>query len=243
MDISTILWREFLFFRRRWLKITNSAIISPLLYMIAFGWGVGSQVTMEGADYKVFIIPGIVALATMNTSFNAVAVRVNISRLHEKSFENYILAPVRMFSVAAGNILAGTVRGFYAALLILLTALFFGVRLHTGPAFFLICLLNSFLFASLGYFAAMIIDSHYDMNRFTIYFITPMTFLCGTFFDPAAAPAAIRNFIYLLPLTHASGSLRALGLGGSFSWISIIVLTVYALVFFALSLRANYREI
>ena len=80
MEVFTVLWREFIFFKRRFLKITISAIMTPLLYLIAFGWGLGKDIVIEGATYMHFVIPGIIALTTMNTSFNAVSVRINISK-------------------------------------------------------------------------------------------------------------------------------------------------------------------
>ncbi len=95
MEIFAVLWREFLFFLREdFFNITTSAIITPLLYMVAFGWGLGSDVHIEGYTYMHFVVPGIIALTTMNTSFSAMSVRLNSSRLHEKSFEFYMTSPV-----------------------------------------------------------------------------------------------------------------------------------------------------
>ncbi len=81
--------------REDFFNITTSAIITPLLYMVAFGWGgLGSDVHIEGYTYMHFVVPGIIALTTMNTSFSAMSVRLNSSRLHEKSFEFYMTSPV-----------------------------------------------------------------------------------------------------------------------------------------------------
>lgn len=242
MEVFTILWREYIFFKRRFFKITTSAIMTPILYLIAFGWGLGRDITVEGANYMYFIMPGIIALTTMNTSFNAIAIRINISKLHEKSFEYYLTSPVNMYLLALGHILSGALRGMYAAFLIVLVSYAFGVYIHIDLYFVLICFLNSFLFASFGYGAALSIDSHYDMNRFTTYVMTPMSFLCGTFFSLKKLPSCMKTLIDLLPLTHASVSLRSIVLKGQFSYKSIFILIVYCVVFYFYGVAMSYRE-
>ena len=123
-----------------------------------------------------FIIPGIIALSTMNTSFSAVSTRINVQRIFEKSFEYYLTSPVNMKLLALGQIIAGALRGMYAGLLVLLVSFLFGVYIPINFGFVLICFLNSFLFAAFGYGAALSINSHYDMNRFTTFILTPMSF-------------------------------------------------------------------
>jgi len=242
MEICTILWRELIFFKGRFFKITTTAIITPLLYLIAFGWGLGSDVYMNGYNYMYFIVPGIIALTTMNTSFNAVSIRINIAKLHEKSFEYYMTSPVNMYLLTLGQVLGGALRGMYAATLIFIVSHLFGVHININLAVIAICLLNSLLFAAFGYFAAMVIDSHYEMNRFTSYIITPMSFLCGTFFSLDKMPGAVKLLINILPLTHASLSLRAIALGGEIKAISIFVLALYFIFFYFMGVIASFRE-
>lgn len=190
-----------------------------------------------------YIIPGIIAMSTMHTSFNAVSIRISVARLHEKSFEYYMTAPINMYLLTFGYVLAGALRGFYAGLIILLVSYFFGTYIHLSFSFLLICFLNSMLFAAFGYFAAMVINTHYDMNRFTSFVITPMTFLCGTFFSLEKMPHLVKEFIKMLPLTHAISSLRNIALRGDTNYLSILILFTYFLAFYALGVYASYREI
>ncbi|WP_053956455.1 ABC transporter permease [Inediibacterium massiliense] len=243
MEILTILWREFVFFKKRAFKITSAAVITPLLYLLAFGWGLGSNVSIEGFSYLHYIIPGVIAMSTMHTSFNAVSLRISVARLHEKSFEYYMTAPVNMCLLTLGYVLSGALRGMYAGLIILIVSYMFGAYIHISFSFLFICFLNSMLFAAFGYFAAMIINTHYDMNRFTSFIITPMTFLCGTFFSLQKMPHIIRGFINLLPLTHAISGLRNIALKGESSLFSIMILSLYFIVFYALGVYTSYREI
>ncbi len=242
MEVFTILWREFLFFKRRIFNITTSAIINPLLYVIAFGWGLGADVQVEGTTYMHFVIPGIIALSTMNTSFSAVSVRVNISRLYEKSFEYYLTSPVNMKLLALGQILSGAFRGMYASMLVLFVSFIFGIYIPINFSFILICFLNSFLFSAFGYSAALSINSHYDMNRFSTFIMTPMSFLCGTFFSLNKLPLAIKKFINILPLTFTTTALRDITLKGSFNINAIFALLIYSAVFYTYGVIMSYRE-
>lgn len=147
-----------------------------------------------------------------------------------------------MYLLTLGQVLAGSLRGMYAAFLIIVVSSLAGVHIKINLFFIVLCLLNSLVFSAFGYFAAMVIDSHYDMNRFTSYIITPMTFLCGTFFSLEHLPGPVKFLINLLPLTHASVSLRAIALGGEVEMFSIVVLGCYFLVFFSMGVMASFRE-
>lgn len=236
-----VLWEEWVFFKRRFGQITSSALIGPVLYMIAFGWGMGRGVQVAGQSYMAFIIPGIIALTTMNSSYNAIAVQLNIHRLYDKSFQEYIIAPVSIFGITLGKILAGALRGMYGGALILLVSLLFGNMIRISFWFVVMMFLNSLVFSALGFFAALVVQSHADMNRFGTFLLTPMTFLCGTFFSPDSMPAIVKHVIYILPLTHSSQGLRAISAGGNVSLVNVLVLVFYFIALFALGLRQCYR--
>ncbi|PAB59041.1 ABC transporter permease [Anaeromicrobium sediminis] len=243
MEICTILWREWIFFKRQLGKITGGAIMNPLLYLIAFGWGFGEDIVVEGYNYMYYLIPGIIALSTMNTSFNAISLRVIVSKIYEKSFEYYLTAPVNIYLLALGHVLAGALRGMYAAFLIIIISYIFGIYIKINLALIFIIFLNSMLFSAFGYYAAILIKSHYQINWFKTYINTPMTFLCGTFFSLEKMPNIVKAIIEILPLTHASRSLRAIALNGQISITSIGVLFMYLIVFYFLSVYASFQEV
>ncbi|WP_091543813.1 ABC transporter permease [Alkaliphilus peptidifermentans] len=241
MEFEAILWEEWIVFKRKFWNITASAMISPLLYMVAFGWGLGKDMYINGHPYINFIVPGIVAMATMNTSYSAVAVLLNIHRLYDKTFEQYLIAPLPIYKYVLGKVLAGSFRGMYAGFIILTIAFLAGVKIKVTFIFVFIMFLNGLAFASLGFYAALVVDSHADMNRFSTYVLLPMTFLCGTFFSLENMPPTIQKVIYLLPLTHASRGLRSIALETPFNWVNILVLSVFFTLLFSLAIRQCYK--
>ena len=229
--IITVLWEKWVEFKFEWKKITASALVSPMLYMIALGWGLGSTSTVTDRPYIDFLVPGIIALSTMNNSFSAVGQPLNVQRLFERSFDQIIISPTPMPAYIFGQMLGGALRGMYSGLLILLLSIPFGASIQLSLPFFLVMLLNGMTFAALGILSAIVASSHGDIARFSTFFILPMTFLCNTFFPLERVPDFIQVLISILPLTHASSSLRAMAYGSAPNPLSLIVLAIYATVF------------
>ncbi|BBB89414.1 ABC transporter permease [Methylomusa anaerophila] len=229
-DIYTVFWRDWLVLHRRMTKFILSRMVTPVLYLVAFGWGLGRGIQMNGGSYLNFIVPGIMALNAMNISFNSVASPLNMMRLYHKSFEEYLVAPVGPAAFVIGKILAGTLRGMISCAVIFLLAHFFGATIAIHAGFLLVLMLICALFAAMGVVAAMVIDSHEDMGNFSTYFLLPMSFLCATFFTVDKFPLVLRWIIEILPLTHATYALRILGAGGHTPWPSVAVLGAYAVI-------------
>lgn len=240
--IATVLWEKWVEFKFEWIKITASALVSPLLYMIALGWGLGSASTVTDRPYIDFLVPGIIALTTMNTSFSAVSQPLNVQRIFERSFDQIIISPTPMPAYIFGQMLGGALRGIYSGVLILLLSIPFGAHIQLSVSFFLVMLLNGLAFSALGVTAAILAKTHGDIARFSSFVILPMTFLCNTFFPLDRVPAFIQVLISILPLTHASGSLRSLAYGSAPNLLSLAVLAIYAVVFMIIANIAVIRR-
>ncbi len=241
MEITTILWREWLFLKRRFWRVTFSQMVSPLLYFVTFGMGLGRMMDVNGQPYLHYLIPGLLAMTTMRNSYTSVSTRISVMRLHEKSFECYFYSPTRMYLLAVGHILAGALRGMYSGIFILILGAVSGARLNFNLWLLIAVALNSLIFSALGFFAAMIIESHYDMNNFTNIVITPMSFLCGTFFSLDGIPTALKWLVNVMPLTHTTRLIRELSSGGGVNWISMAVSVLFVILLTACSVRECYR--
>ena len=240
MEITTILWREWLFLKRRFWRITFSQMVSPLLYFVTFGIGLGRMIYSGGQPYLHYLIPGLLSMTTMRNSYTSVSTRISVMRLHEKSFESYFYSPTKMYLLATGHILAGALRGLYSGIFILILGFVSGAGLSLNGWLLLAVTLNALIFSALGFFAAMIIESHYDMNNFTNIVITPMSFLCGTFFSLDGIPEALKWLVNVMPLTHTTRLIRQLAFGGGVNWASMAVSVLFVIVLWACSVRECY---
>lgn len=235
-DIATVFWRDWIVLRRRLGTFIFSRMIAPVLYLVAFGWGVGRSITMSQGSYLDFIVPGILALNSMNISFNSVGGPLHTQRVYHQSLEEYLAAPISSAAFVSGKVLAGTLRGLISSAIIIVLAYLFGARNRMNGLFLIVLILNCLIFSALGFVAAMLIDSHEDMGNFSTYVLLPMSFLCSTFFKASKLPSAVHWLLELLPLTHACEALRAIGAGGEPAGVSWLVLIVYLLSLLGISL-------
>ncbi len=240
MGIITILWEKWREFLRDFSRITLSAIIAPLMYIIVFGWGI--RTTMNGQPYLNYLIPGVVALTTMNGSFNAIAQNLNVQRLYEKAFDQVIISPTPLWQFVVGQIIAGGLRGLYAAGLIILLILPIGTGLIFNWLSILILFLNGCVFGAISIVVSFFAKNHADVPRFSNYIIMPMSYLCNTFFSTDAIPHGAREFIAALPLSPTSRMVRSIAYGEAPDLRGIWELLIYLAAFTAFSLVFVYRK-
>ncbi len=221
---TAVYLRELFILRRRLAKLIPSWSVSPLLYLIAFGYAVGRHVAVGNHSYLEFLIPGLVAMASMTQAF-AISSEINIARFYWYIFDEFQSAPISNLAYVLGEVLAGMTRAFLAGLVILILGACFGVVLSYNPLFWAALLLNSFVFASLAVGCAMNVRSHADQTLLTNFIITPMAFLGGTFFPLSQLPGWGQNLLQLLPLTHAAHAVRAAAFNDPAQAVDYLVLT------------------
>jgi Nod factor-specific ABC transporter NodJ protein len=226
--------RELLILRKRFFRQLASMAVSPLLYLVAFGLGMGGGVRVGGHSYLEFLIPGLVAMNSMMQAF-AIASEINIARFYWHIFEEIQAAPIRNISYIAGEVLTGITRGLFSVALVILIAAMAGVTLSYNFYFWLAAALNSFVFASLAVGLAMLVKSHSDQALLTNFFITPMAFLGGTFFPVDKMPEWVQWILYFLPLTHASKAIRAAAYGEPPVFSSYLLLILLGTFLFILA--------
>lgn len=240
MGIITVLWEKWTEFKRDFYKITLAAMIAPLMYILVFGMGI--QTISHGQPYLNFLIPGVVALTTMNGSFNAIAQNLNVQRLYEKAFDQVMISPTPLWQFVTGQIIGGSLRGIYAGCVIILLVSSIGIKLCFNGWSFLIMFLNGAVFSTLGVVVSFYAKSHTDVPRFSNYVIMPMAYLCNTFFSAESMPHGIKEVIGFLPLSRTSSMIRSIANGESFSFTGILILVGYLAVLAAVAFMFLYKK-
>ncbi|MBR4905021.1 MAG: ABC transporter permease [Selenomonadaceae bacterium] len=233
-DVLTVMWRDWIVLRRRLKKFILSRLVTPILYLVAFGWGLGKNINMASGSYLDFLVPGIIALNTMNVSYMSITT-VHAERVYHKSLEEYLSAPIEPAAFVIGKILSATVRALISTALILGVALIFGagLKFFSEPVNFLaVIILNSIIFGSVCFCAALKVQTYEELAQVNTYLLMPMSFLCGTFFSTSELPPVIRFVIEILPLTHTSCLLRY-----GFDSLSMLILLTYAICLLWLATR------
>lgn len=217
--------------RRRLKKFILSRLVTPVLYLVALGWGLGRSITLDGGSYMDFLVPGIVALNSMNVSYMS-ATTVHAEKVYHKSLEEYLSAPISPLAYVAGKLSSAVLRALISTALILCVAAVFGAKLNLSAEFLPVVILNAVIFAGVGFCAALKVQTYEELAQVNTYLLMPMSFLCGTFFSTAQLPEFVRLAIEILPLTHTSALLRT-----GFDAVSLAVLIFYAALLVFLSCR------
>jgi ABC-type multidrug transport system permease subunit len=243
-DSLTIFWGDWLDLRVRIAQVAASGLVSPLIYILAFGLGLGSSLPKPaiGSNYLEFILPGMVALSSMTISFSGTTFSICGDRLFTKTFEEMLLVPVHPLALHLGKMIAGIVRGMMTSGSVILVAVLFTGKIWSflNPLFLLLLVLNCAVFSGLGVLVGLSVRSLEIVGLYNNFVIVPMSFLGATFFDPATLPAGLKAIVYLLPLTYTSIGLRSAAYlpVSQFPWYTIPVLLVVAI---GLSLIGAYQ--
>ena len=240
MGILAILWEKWVEFRRDFYKITLAALVAPLMYLIVFGFGI--QTTSHGQPYLYYLIPGVVALTTMNGSFNAIAQNLNVQRLYEKAFDQVMISPTPLWQFIAGQMIGGSLRGLYAGGMIILLTLPIQIGLKYNGWTLLVMFLNGAVFSALGVVVSFVAKNHADVPRFSNYIIMPMSYMCNTFFSVDKMPEGLRQFIGILPLSQTSMMVRKIAWGEPAGYIGILVLLVYLVILTGIAAWFVYQK-
>lgn len=182
-----------------------SSIISPFIYLFAFGYGLGNRVSVPGG-YLPFLAAGIVGITVMMNSFQQTSSSISTGKLYFRIFQSLVLCPVRKAEVILGIVLAGMARGvMFGALIFLMAWLVFDAALFTTTSL-AGAILGSFCFSSLGVIVGLAVKHPDDVSMVNNFFIMPMTFFGGSFFPLDSLPEWLRVIASLFPI----GSLNVL---------------------------------
>ncbi|MGB8216109.1 MAG: ABC transporter permease [Candidatus Methanoperedens sp.] len=191
-----------------------SSVISPLLWIFAFGAGVGSTVKeISGFSYQVFIYPGIAVMAVL---FTSLFYGVYIIWDRKLDFlKEVLVAPVSRASVFAGKMLGGATDAMVQGVFLLVIGLFIKVPMTPLVLIqaFLMLLLISIAMVSIGLVIGANLNSPEGFGLVINFVMWPMFFFSGALFQVSNLPPWLESITYINPLTYGVDALRGIILG------------------------------
>ncbi len=189
------------------------SLLEPILYLLAFGFGLGGFIpSIRGQSYISFIAPALVAISVMNGSFFECTFASFVRMYFQKTFDAIVATPVSVEEVVAGELLWGATRATINTTIVLAVVAAFG--LISSPLFLLVipfAFFGGLMFASMAMCFTSVAPNIDFFNFPSFLFLTPMFFLCGTFFPLTSLPVAAQGTaLTVLPLTHVVNITRGL---------------------------------
>ena len=189
------------------LKTSNAiAVISgffePVLYLLSFGYGIGSLMDGGANAYAAFIMPALLATSAMNGAIYDSTWNVYFKMHFGKLYQSMMSTSLGPLDVALGEIGWALLRGLVYAVGFMIVVTPLGLvtswwGLMAIPAAVLI----AFGFASVGMGVTSYLKSFQQMN-WVNFFLLPMFLFSGTFFPVSVYPEWIQVIVQALPLWH-----------------------------------------
>ena len=201
--------RTFLVWRKLIIPSLIANIAEPLMWLVAFGYGLGAlvgEVSLDGQQvpYIIFLASGSVCMSAMNAA-TFEALYSAFSRMHvQKTWDGIMNAPVRLDDVLLAEMLWAAFKALFTATAILCVMLALGIVqswkvLLAWP----ILLVVGITFSCLALIFNALAKGYDFFTYYFTLFLTPMMFLSGVFFPLDSLPQAVRWVAMVLPLTQA----------------------------------------
>lgn len=239
--------RNFLVWRKLAIPSILGNLADPMIYMLGFGYGLGSLLPeVGGLPYITFIAAGAVCFSTMNAA-TFEALYSAFSRMQvQKTWDAILNAPMALDDLLLAELVWAASKAAFSGAAILAVAAALGLVASPLALWVLpLVFLAGLTFAALGLIVTALAPSYdFFMYYFTLC-ITPMTLLSGVFFPVEQLPAAFQAVSSVLPLSHAVQLARPLFSGDvpQGALLHVAVLASYAVAAFCLALGLARRRL
>lgn len=208
--------REILRVLKLWTQTVGAPVISAFLFILVFGLSLGDRIrSIDGVDYEVFIVPGLITMAMVQAAYAN-----NSASVFQAKFDRYLndilAAPMRAWEVNLGLSLGGVVRAvLIGAALLVLSLLIVDVPVREPGALVVALALALVLFSALGVVVGIYAES-WDHTAFVNNLvILPLTFLGGVFYSIDVLPSPWEQISHANPIFYLVQSVRYGFLGTS----------------------------
>jgi len=205
-----------------------TTFVEPLLYLFAFGFGLGSivgKVHVIGVEltYRQFIFAGIAAQAVMFQSFFEAAYGSFIRMYYQRIFQAIAVTPIALSEVLWAELLWDAAKDFD-----------FRGALLALP----LCFTGALLFAGMGLLVAAKSRTIEEISYPQYLLIFPMFLFCGVFYPLETLPTYLQWLAWTLPLTSIVSLIRTLTLNTPFQPWACFPILVWLAVLAPASRRA-----
>jgi lipooligosaccharide transport system permease protein len=203
--IGGVMSREVANFRTFWKATTFSSVLEPVVYLLAFGLGLGATVVdrVDGLDYVEFVGTGMVATAVIFSSALPAMFGTFVKHRFQQTYDAILAAPVDVEELVTAEMLwIGIRAGFYGCFPLLVTM---GFGLDPSPGMLLVPLfafITALGFAAFGIATAATVSKIDHFNYVTTLVVTPLFLVAGTFFPIDGLPEGFQILAQLNPLHH-----------------------------------------
>lgn len=198
----------------RFFSVANQTIFPPLvssaLFMYIFGVAIGSRVDFSslGVSYINFIVPGLMAMHLISSSYENTSSSLFIGRWHNH-IQEILLSPLSYIEMVLGLLAGGVARGVIVCIGVWLMSLCFAPSFIAHPfilVYFMV--LIAVIFSCAGMMAALWAEDFGMLSMWNIYIIVPLALIGGVFHPMVMLPKPLAIISHFNPMSYLVSGIR-----------------------------------
>jgi lipooligosaccharide transport system permease protein len=245
--ITGVMSREVANFRSFWKSTTFSSLLEPVIYLLAFGLGLGATIVerVDGLEYVEFVGTGMVATAVIFSSALPAMFGSFVKERFQRTYDAILAAPVDVEELVTAEMLWIGLRAGVYGCFPLIVSMFFGLDPAPGMLVVpLFCFITALGFAGFGIATAASVSKIDQFSYVTTLVVTPLFLVAGTFFPIDQLPEGLRAAAQLNPLHHLVELVRHASFGfEATDLIRVVVLIAFTLVFWRIAVRLMEKRL
>ncbi len=236
----TIVRKEVTRFTRIWQQTMLPPVITTSLYFVIFGNLIGVRIgTMDGFKYMDFIVPGLILMSVITTSYANVSSSFFASKF-QRSIEEIQVSPTPNWVILLGYVSGGMVRGLMVGAVVTVVSLLFSrLSIHNVFVMLSIIVLTALLFALGGFMNGLFARKFDDVSIVPTFILTPLTYLGGIFYSINLLPDFWQAVSHINPILYMINAFRFgfLGVSDISLLFSYAIIISFSITLFLVNLR------
>ena len=210
IGFRTLVKREILRFFVVFTQTIVPPLISSALFIFVFGFSIGRNLNLlvAGVSYLKFIVPGLVMMHLIESSYTNTSSSLFISRWHNM-IQELLLSPLSYFEMVLGLLIGGVVRGILVATGVYLISLLFTHFIFYN--FFIVLyffMTVTIIFSCLGLVVGLWAEGFEKLSVWGTFVLSPLIYFGGVFHSLNMLPAPLRWLTHLNPIFYLVNGLR-----------------------------------
>ncbi|MGH2826144.1 MAG: ABC transporter permease [Actinomycetota bacterium] len=185
-------------------------LMSPIMFVVLFGYVFGGSIAIGGTSYREYLIAGVfVQTVIFGSTYTGAGLAEDMTK---GIIDRFRSLPMSRSAVLAGRTASDIAYNSASILVMSLTGLVVGWRIRTDAldaiGGFLLLLLFAYSFSWIMAYFGLKVSSVEVINNASFMFIFPLTFIANTFVDINALPGPLKTFAEWNPISSVAQAVR-----------------------------------
>ncbi len=235
----------------RFLVVYSQTILAPvvttLLFFAVFALAFGGEDRQIGdVPFLQFLAPGLIMMAMVQNAFANTSSSLIISKV-QGNIVDILMPPLSSLELMIGFVTGGLVRGLLVgALAVLVVSFFVTLPISSVPIILAFAVLGNTMMAMMGMIGGIVASKFDHLAAFTNFFVTPLTFLSGTFYSLERLPEVWHGIALYNPFFYMIDGFRSgfIGQADGEIWIGLTMLLAVNAALYVIAykmLKSGYK--